>query len=63
MEVSCDAVQTDEARRRFVHQRIQQTPRTALGAEVPGVSDREACQVGDLHVPRVRETGELAGKG
>lgn len=60
--VSCDAVQTDEARRWVVHQRVQQTPRTALSAEVPGVSDREAGQVGDLHLRRNRETGELLAK-
>ncbi|TMS04489.1 hypothetical protein E3U43_009646 [Larimichthys crocea] len=36
--------ETDETRRRSVHQRIQQTPRTAISAEVPGVSDREAGQ-------------------
>lgn len=53
--VSCDPVQTDEARRWVVHQRVQQTPRTALSAEVPGVSDREAGQVGDLNLnPRDR---------
>lgn len=48
LKVFCVTLQTDEACGRSVHQRIQQTPRAALGAEVPGVSDREAGQVGDL---------------
>lgn len=51
MKVSCDAVQTDETRRRSVYQRIQQTPGTAISAEVPGVSDREAGQVGGPYRP------------
>lgn len=36
--------ETHETRRRSVHQRIQQTPGTAIGTEVPGVPDREAGQ-------------------
>lgn len=48
-ELYRDAVQTDEACRRSVHQWLQQTPRTAISAEVPGVSDRKAGQVGDFH--------------
>lgn len=46
--LSCDALQTDEARRWFVHQRLQQTPGSAVSAEIPGVSDREESQVGDF---------------
>lgn len=49
MKLSCDDVQTDEARRRSVHQRIQQTPGTVISAEVPGVSDRKAGQVGKYY--------------
>lgn len=52
MQLLCDAVQTDETRRRSVHQWIQQTPGTAVSAEVPGVPDRKAGQVGDLPVRR-----------
>lgn len=49
MHLSYDIVlQTVETRRRSVHQRIQQTARAALSTEVPGVSDREASQVGVL---------------
>lgn len=59
-EVYRDAVQTDEACRRSVHQWLQQTPRTAISAEVPGVSDRKAGQVGDLHV---RMNRRVDGKG
>lgn len=48
--LSCDAPQTDEARRWFVHQRLQQTPGSAVSAEIPGVSDREKSQVGGFQV-------------
>lgn len=54
MKLFCDAVQTDETRRRSVHQRVQQTPRTAISAEVPGVSDRKAGQVGGVPTRRVQ---------
>ena len=47
MQLPCAAVQTDEARRWFIHQRVQQTPGTAVSAEVPGVSDWEKGQVCD----------------
>lgn len=46
MRLSLPSVQTDETCGRSVHQRVQQTPGSAFSAEVPGVPDREAGQVG-----------------
>lgn len=45
-------MQTDETRRRAVHQRIQQAPGAALSAQVPGVSDRKAGQVDNHSSPK-----------